>query len=321
MASFLCAPSSLPLITITKTNTHLQLPPKQKSLVSVHYASSHSQARDDSKKFIGPKYSLTHQAQIQLSIRTPRTSAKASSKSGNTTETEWDQTVEHIVFLQMREAQDKPWDLKNALNSLKCLPGTLYLSGGYVGETYGAPGSPNYFLHSRLATKIHRNRFMQHPLKYGFSIGYTEGLCDDFLMLDYIYKHQKPLHHPVYGSALRFVFLKLKEGVDESSIQYALDSSFPNTVTQKTFGRIIEPCFTVPGTETDCVKGYNFAMHAEFPNKETLDSVGTPKKFAEALNVKIGKELLSGEESIFIHDYNIEEVYTSTFLDSTISGF
>lgn len=320
MASFLCAPSSLSLTSITKTNTHLQLPPKPKSLVSVHSVRSHSQARDDSKKSIGPMYSLSHQPYTQHSIRTSTTATKASSDSGNTTETELDQTVEHIVFLQMRDAQGKPWDLKNALNSLKCLPGTLYLSAGYVGETYGAPGCPNYFLHSRLATKIHRDRFMQHPLKYGFSIGYTEDLCDDFMMLDYIYKHQKPLHHPVYGSALRFVFLKLKDGVNESSIQSVLDTSFPETVTQTTFGRIIDPCFTVPGTDSDCVKGYNFAMHAEFPSKDALDSVGSPEAFAKALKSKIGEEL-KDDESIFIHDYNIEEVYTSTFLESAISGF
>lgn len=311
MASLLFVSSSLNLL---KPNSLLHLHQKPNS--SLSFSSAHSQARDESHKSVYPLF-----LQTQVSSRTSTTATRISSDSQNSTSEEVDQTVEHACFLQMKAPENRNKEeydsfFKAALNSLKCIPGVLYLSAGYVGDTNYKDtnhGHFNFLLHSRHATKKHRDGFVQHKLKFGFQVAFCpDEECTDLLMLDYVYKHSEPLDHPVYGSALRYTFLKLKDGVDESSLYEEISKFFPGSAAPPSFGRLIQPVSSIPGVVHDALKGYNLGIHGAYSSKIALDALGTPQAFAKTLKNKLAG-LLVDDKSIFVADFVIDEVYGGTW--------
>lgn len=215
------------------------------------------------------------------------------------------QTVEHIVLFKMKNGTDEE-TLIDAMNSLKTLPGVLYLSAGYTHGIHASPLDFNIFLHSRHATKAHLDAYMGHRLKYGFTMTYTEPYYQDYMIIDYVHEHHGLLQRPTLGNALRATFFNLKDGWgerDKDRVVEVMKESLTGSIEQQTFGETYEGTTYRPAH-----KGYEVGMLAVFPGLAELKALGTPQEFAQKMNEKL-KATLDQNVTVFVVDFVLKEVY------------
>lgn len=300
--SHLCATALSPLhLTPTaKRNSLLRLHQKPNHNV-VSFSSVRSQARDESDKSALPMFS-------QLSCRTPTkvvNAVPATAPVSPLTPTKPKQTVEHIVLFKMKEGTDEA-TMVDAMNSLKCLPGVLYLSSGFVHGIHCSPHDFNIFLHSRHATKDDLDRYMGHRLKYAFTMTYTEPYYHDYMIIDFVHDHDGPLDHPKLGNALRCTFLKMKDGYGENEkkkVLQVIGEALEGSTDQQTFGESYEG-----STYRPAHKGYDFGTLAVFPSVKELASLGSPQEFSKKMQIKL-QDMVDESVTVFVVDYEINELY------------
>ncbi|KAL5697840.1 hypothetical protein ACHQM5_028950 [Ranunculus cassubicifolius] len=216
------------------------------------------------------------------------------------------QTVEHIVLFKMKEGYKDYETFIDAMNSLKCLPGVLYLSSGYIKDIHHPTDGFNVFLHSRHATKEHLDKYMGHRLKYAFTMTYTEPYYQDYQIIDYVHEHDSPIVHPAKGTALRTVFYKLKDGWGPSDKEKAIKVAkehLPGAIDQQTFGDSYEGT-----TYRAAHKGYQVGVLGLFPGVADLKRLKSPKEFAKELERKLQGTLVP-EGGVIVVDYEVKVAY------------
>ncbi|KAL5723813.1 hypothetical protein ACHQM5_007160 [Ranunculus cassubicifolius] len=300
MASLSCLSSSISVTN--KPNSFLQSQQKT-NFNTVSFSSLQRQARNESA-FVKP--SVLPLLPVLSSSRAS-TTTKAVPSSTPLTPAKLNETVEHIVLFKMKPDFEAYEIFIDAMNSLKTLPGVLYLSSGYIHDVHSAPLEGfTVFLHSRHLTREHLDLYMGHRLKYGFTMTYTEPTYADYMIIDYVHSHDGPLDHPGKGDALRTAFFKLKDGYsasDKEKVLKVASEHLPGSVDQITFGDSFEGTTYRPAH-----KGYQLGALALFPNLKTMKKLHTPEEYAKHLEGKLVGTLVP-EGGVFVVDYEVKEVY------------
>ncbi|CAL5340586.1 hypothetical protein CsSME_00024692 [Camellia sinensis var. sinensis] len=123
------------------------------------------------------------------------------------------QIIKHIILFKAKPDTDpsKIDSMTTGLNSLISPHQVLHLTAGPLLCTRSSPFPFTHLLHSRYNSKDDLTAYSDHPSHLTVVTNFVTLICDDIMAVDWVADSSTPWFPS--GSAIRVMFLKLKEGL------------------------------------------------------------------------------------------------------------
>ncbi|XP_058001930.1 stress-response A/B barrel domain-containing protein UP3 isoform X3 [Hevea brasiliensis] len=195
-------------------------------------------------------------------------------------------TIEHIVLFKVKDNTD-PTEVNTmltSLNALVSLDPVLHLAAAPLYRTKSSPIPFTHMLHSRYSSRDDLNAYTVHPSHLTAVKESVLPICDDIMAVDWVADDlQGPIVLPP-GSAIRVIFLKLKENLGEEvkdeilALIKGIKGSF-GEINQITCGENFSPARA---------KGYSIASLAVFPGVSGIEAVDSKEELVNLQREKKG---------------------------------
>ncbi|XP_058001929.1 stress-response A/B barrel domain-containing protein UP3 isoform X2 [Hevea brasiliensis] len=194
-------------------------------------------------------------------------------------------TIEHIVLFKVKDNTD-PTEVNTmltSLNALVSLDPVLHLAAAPLYRTKSSPIPFTHMLHSRYSSRDDLNAYTVHPSHLTAVKESVLPICDDIMAVDWVADDlQGPIVLPP-GSAIRVIFLKLKENLGEEvkdeilALIKGIKGSF-GEINQITCGENFSPARA---------KGYSIASLAVFPGVSGIEAVDSKEELVNLQREKV----------------------------------
>ncbi|XP_022888481.1 stress-response A/B barrel domain-containing protein UP3 [Olea europaea var. sylvestris] len=206
--------------------------------------------------------------------------------------------VEHVVLFKVRQDADPSAinAMVNNLNGLASLDPVLHLKAGPIARVRSSSLSFTHMLHSRHRSKPDLGSYADHPAHISVVTNYVRPIIDDVMAVDWASDDITGSVIVPHGSAMRFTFLKLKEGVEESGkneifgVVKGIKDKFPS-IEQLSVGENFSP---------GRAKGFSIGSVAVFKGMTELEALDSDSEVANEQKDKV-REFL---DSVLVLDFH-----------------
>lgn len=216
-------------------------------------------------------------------------------------------TVEHVVLFKVKDGTDptRVDSMVSGLNGLASLDQVLHLTAGPIHRTRFSPFGFTHFLHSRYGSKEDLSGYSLHPDHLSVVKESVLPICDDVMAVDWVADGvESSAVVPRPGSALRLVFLKVREGLGDAEKGQIVGvvkgvKDIVGKIDQMSVGENFSP---------ERAKGYSIASIAYFPSLDELKGLDTEEE-----TLKLHKEKVKDfVESVIEFDYVIPRAQSAS---------